>query len=247
VRVRFAAVADASAAIARGDRTYGLLCRWVTDNFRPKHVRQDELVGYAAENLRLIGESLRNLDGVPAAAPDPARWVVGPSLIAPVTVRTVAAVGWTIEDFAPLRDVLDRLTGQPDVIAAHAATWLNLAVAQRAMADELEDAVEGEIAGWHGPEADEHRRLMGNNVEAIRGLSAVSAALAEITETVAVLVAQTRRIVRDLVIDLMALAAPLPSSAAHRDATFARWAGRTTLYAVALDTTLTHLENRLNG
>ena len=89
--------------------------------------------------------------------------------------------------------------------------------------------------------------MMGNNVEAIRGLSSVSEAMREVTESVEVLVAQTRRIVRDLVIDLMALVAPLPAPAAQTDATFARWAGRIAVYAVALHATLAHLDKRLNG
>lgn len=247
VRGRFAAVKDASASIIRDDSTYGLLCRWITENFRAKHVRQDELVAYVEENLRLIGESLCTVAKVEAPALDPVRLAAGPSLIAPVTVRAVARIGWTIEHVEPLRDVLDQLTGKPNVIASHAATWHNMAVELRSMAEELEDFVEYDIPGWHGDEADEHRRLVANNVEAIKGLSSVSAALAEVTESVGVLVAQTRRIVRDLVIDLMALALPLPVSAAQKDGTFARWACRIAGYAVALDTTLTHLDKRLNG
>jgi hypothetical protein len=238
VRVRFAAVNEASASIASGDSAYGLLCRWITENFGAKHVRQDELVAYVEENLRLIGASLCKL----AEAQAPARLAAGPRLIAPVTVRAVPRVGWTMEDVEPLRDVLDQLTGKPNVITSHAATWHNIAVEQRSMADELEDLVEYDIRNWHGAEADEHRRLMANNVEAIKGLSSVSAALAEITDSVGVLVAQTRRLVRDLVIELMALTLPL-----RTDGTFARWACRTAVYAVALDTTLTHLDKRLNG
>jgi uncharacterized protein YukE len=247
VRVRFAAVKDASAAIARDDNPYGLLCRWVSEDFRAKHVRQDELVAYVEENLRLIGVSLCRVARVEVTALDPARMPAGPSLIAPVTVRAVARVGWTMEQVASLREVLDQLTGRPEVIAAHAATWHNIAVELQSMAEELEDRVEYDIPGWHGDEADEHRRLMANNVAAIQGLGSVSAALAEITETVGVLVAQTRRIVRDLVIDLIALAVPLPASTAQQDATFARWAFRIAVYAVALEATLTHLDQRLNG
>jgi hypothetical protein len=118
-----------------------------------------------------------------------------------------------------------------------------MAVELRDMADDLEDFVEYDIADWQGAEADEHRRLMTNNIEGIKGLSSVSAALGEITESVGVLVAQTRRIVRDVVIELARLAV----STAWQEWTFARWARRIAVYAVALDTTLTHLDNRLNG
>ncbi|MEV6906893.1 hypothetical protein [Amycolatopsis sp. NPDC051071] len=230
---------DASSAIARADGTYGRLCRWITENFREKHVRQDGLVEYVEENLRLIGDTLS--DETPA--PDPVRLAAVPSLIASVAVRPAARAGWRLEDVEPLRDVLVRLTGEPDVIAAQAATWRNIAVELAAMADDLEDFVEYDISGWYGHEADEHRRLMGNNIEAIRGLGSVSAALAEITETVRVLVARTRRIVHDLIIDVLAVsAAPAP-----RAGTFARWVCRIAVYAVALNVTLKHLDQHLNG
>lgn len=242
VRVRFAAVKDASAGIAGAESTYGLLCRWITEDFRARHRRQDELFAYVEENLRLIGESLRTIAGVVPAF-DPTRLTACPSMIAPVAGQAGARVGWTVEDLEPLRDVLDRLTGTPEVIASHAVTWRNMAGELWSMADELEDFVAYDIPGWHGAEADEHRRLMGHNVDAIRGLSSVSEVLAEITESVAVLVAQTRRITRDLVIDLLALA--VPTAKAH--GTFARWACRVTAYAVALDATVTHLDKRLNG
>jgi hypothetical protein len=244
VRVRFVAVREASAAIARDDGTYGLLCRWITETFRAKHVRQDELVDYLAENLRLIGVSLCRVASVPAPAPDPVRLAAGPSLIEPVTAGPVAPVGWSIEHVETLRDVLDRLTGKPDVIASHAATWHNIAYELQAMAEELEDRVEQDIPSWHGAEADEHRRLMAHNVEAIKRLASVAAALAEITESVGILVAQTRRIVHDLVMDLMTLAV---APTVQPDGTFARWAYRIAGYAVALDTALTQLEKRLNG
>ncbi|WP_181777452.1 hypothetical protein [Amycolatopsis pittospori] len=237
-RLRFAAVHDASSAIAGADGAYGRLCRWVTENFQEKHTRQDELVEFVEENLRLIGDTLS--DETPVS--DPVRVAASPSLIAPVTIRPMARAGWRIEDVEPLRDVLDRLTGEPDVIASHAATWCNIAVELAAIADELEDFVEFDISGWYGDEADEHRRLMGNNIEAIKGLSSISAALAEITESVGVLVAQTRRIVHDLIADLLTVSVSAP-----RARTFTRWAGRIAVYAVALDTTLTHLNEHLNG
>jgi hypothetical protein len=141
-----------------------------------------------------------------------------------------------MERIGPLRDVLDELTGRPDVIAAHALTWYNIAVEQQDMANELADFLAGDAPGWPG--ADEHLRLMGHNIEAIRGLSTVSAAFAEITESVGVLVAQTRRLVRELVVGL---------AVAPTDATLWRLACRIAVYGVALNATLTHLENRLNG
>ncbi|WP_086663512.1 hypothetical protein [Lentzea kentuckyensis] len=232
VRLRFAAVHRASAAVVGDETVYGRLCRWIIDTVLEKHARQDELVAYVEENLRLIVAGLYDLYGVKPPDPDPVREAALPTLIAPVPQTAAPAM----ERIGPLRDVLDELTGRPDVITAHATTWYNIAAEQREMANDLANYLAADVPGWPG--ADEHLRLMGHNVEAIRGLSAVSAAFAEITESVGVLVAQTRRLVRELVVGL---------AVAPTDATLWRLACRIAVYGVALNATLTHLENRLEG
>lgn len=256
VRARFSRVMDASAYIAQGDGAYGLLCGWNTESLEERHVRQDELVAYVADNLRLIGQGLRKAakaydetwsevaDAVGQAPP-----AAGASLIAaPVTPsREFRAV----EQVESIPQMLDALTGRPEVVASHAETWCNIAVELRSMCEDLEDFVERDLPDWHGDAADEHQRLMTNNVEAVGGLSAISAALSELTEAVGVLVDQTRRIVRDLVADLMAWVNDAMSAEPHRmtaaPATFARWAGRTAVYTTALHLSVTHIEQRLNG
>src|SRR3954470_9560538 len=64
VRVRFAAVHQASAAVVGDETVYGRLCRWVIHPVLEKHARQDELVSYVEENLRLIVAGLYDLYGV---------------------------------------------------------------------------------------------------------------------------------------------------------------------------------------
>jgi hypothetical protein len=232
VRVRFTAVHHASAVVVGDETVYGQLCRWIIETVLEKHVRQDELVEFVEENLRLIVAGLCDRAGERPPEPDPVRAAAVPSLVA----EAEEAVRPAMEQVGPLKDVLDELTGRPDVIAAHAVTWWNIAVAQQAMADELADLIERDVPAWDG--AEEHLRLMGHNIDAIRGLSSVSAAFAEITESVGVLVAQTRRLVRELVVSL---------AVAPSDVTFQRLTCRIAVYGVALDATLTHLENRLKG
>jgi hypothetical protein len=60
VQARFDAVLGASAHIAQDDRAYGLLCGWIAAVLEGRHTRQDELVGYVAENLALIATALQN-------------------------------------------------------------------------------------------------------------------------------------------------------------------------------------------
>ncbi|NGY61551.1 hypothetical protein G7043_21725 [Lentzea sp. NEAU-D13] len=232
VRLRFAAVHRASAVVVGDETVYGRLCRWIIETVLEKHARQDELVEYVEDNLRLIVAGLYDLYGVKPPEPDPVREAALPTLIAPVA----QTAGPAMELIGPLRDVLDELTGRPDVITAHAVTWYNIAIELRNMANDLAEFLDHDVPCWSG--ADEHLRLMGHNIEAIRGLSAVSAAFAEITESVGVLVAQTRRLVRELVVSL---------AVAPTDATLWRLACRIAVYGVALNATLTHLENRLDG
>jgi hypothetical protein len=58
VQQRFAAVQAASSAIARDDAAYGLLCGWIAGVLERRHTRQDELIAYVAENLRLASDAL---------------------------------------------------------------------------------------------------------------------------------------------------------------------------------------------
>jgi hypothetical protein len=58
VQQRFAAVTAASAAISQDDAAYGLLCGWMAGILERRHVRQDELIAYVAENLRLAADAL---------------------------------------------------------------------------------------------------------------------------------------------------------------------------------------------
>ncbi|MFD2767101.1 hypothetical protein [Micromonospora eburnea] len=59
LRSRFEAVRGASTHIAQDDQAYGLLCGWISAILEDRHVRQDELVAYVDENLRLVADGLR--------------------------------------------------------------------------------------------------------------------------------------------------------------------------------------------
>ncbi|MET8834130.1 type VII secretion target [Micromonospora sp. NPDC004540] len=68
LRARFDAVRGASGHIAHDDRAYGLLCGWISAILEDRHTRQDELVAYVDENLKLVADGLRrtadSYDGV---------------------------------------------------------------------------------------------------------------------------------------------------------------------------------------
>jgi Excreted virulence factor EspC, type VII ESX diderm len=56
---RFGAVKAASGHISRNDEAYGLLCGWISRVLEGRHIRQDELIAYVAENLTIAAEALR--------------------------------------------------------------------------------------------------------------------------------------------------------------------------------------------
>lgn len=59
VAQRFAAVKGASAHIRQDDAAYGLLCGWISGVLEGRHRRQDELLAYVEQNLRLSADALR--------------------------------------------------------------------------------------------------------------------------------------------------------------------------------------------
>lgn len=129
---------------------------------------------------------------------------VAVTVMDPFSALLANGLGWAMEYFEPLREMLDQLTGMPDVVAAHAATWNNMAVELGRMAGELQSLLKSDLPDWQGTAAEAYQRMMSYNVAAIGGLGGVSAALAVATEAAGNLVTFTREIVRDLIADLVA-------------------------------------------
>ena len=50
---------------------------------------------------------------------------VASTVLDPFSALLSNGIGWAMEYFEPLRQILDELTGMPDVVASHAATWNN--------------------------------------------------------------------------------------------------------------------------
>lgn len=182
---------------------------------------------------------------------------VGASAIDPISALLANGLGWAMEYFDPLRQMLDELTGMPDVVAAHAATWNNMATELASMSADLQAEVQTGVSSWKGTAADSYVRMMGNNVEAIGGLGAISAAMAAATEGAGGLVQMTREIVRDLIADLVArvivwaaeaiFVVTIPVIAAQIVAAVVKWVGRILQYTTGLIDSLTNLSKLLNG
>ncbi|APU15384.1 MULTISPECIES: hypothetical protein [Actinoalloteichus] len=175
----------------------------------------------------------------------------------PISALLANGLGWAIEHFEPLREMLDELTGIPDVVASHAATWDNMASELSGMSTELGARLDADLPGWNGDAADAYRSMMSNNVTAIGGLSAISAAMAAATEGAGGLVQSTRELVRDLIADLVArvivwaveaiFVVTIPVIASQIAAAVVKWTGRILTYTLGLIDSLTNLTKLLDG
>ncbi|GAB7039526.1 MULTISPECIES: WXG100 family type VII secretion target [Catenuloplanes] len=179
------------------------------------------------------------------------------TVLDPFSALLASGVSWAMEYFEPLREMLDALTGMPDVITAHAATWDNMAAALTQMSVDLQSHLAGDVPDWAGHAAEAYQSLMGHNVAAIAGLGGVSVAMASATTAAGNLVRFVREVVRDLIADLVArvivwaveaiFVVTIPVIAVQIVAAVAKWAGRILEYTTALVTSYTNLSKLING
>jgi len=173
----------------------------------------------------------------------------------PFSALLANGLGWAMEYFQPLREMLDSLTGNPDAVAAHVTTWNNMAGALMSAAEDLQGHLTRDMPTWTGAASDAYQDLMINNVEGIGGLAGTAAAMAAATEGAMGLVQMTREIVRDLIADLVArvivwaveaiFVVTIPVIAAQIVAAVLKWAGRIMMYTNALISSLTNLRKLL--
>ncbi|SFS37605.1 WXG100 family type VII secretion target [Saccharopolyspora flava] len=211
-----------------------------------------------AESVEGLVTSIQNEDWVDAALAGLGTGLeVASAVLDPFSALLSNGIGWAMEYFEPLREMLDELTGMPDVVRSHAATWNNMAAELGSMAEDLKSSLESDLGQWKGVAADAYQQMMGNNVQAIGGLAAISAAMASATEGAGGLVQQTRELVRDLIADLVArvvvwaveaiFVVTIPVIAAQIVSAVLKWVGRIFTYITGLITSLTNLSKLLSG
>jgi hypothetical protein len=179
------------------------------------------------------------------------------TVLDPFSALLANGLGWAMEHFEPLREILDKLAGLPDVVAANAATWRNIAGELGAMSADLQDCLNADLPDWQGIAADTYRNLMGNNVNALGGLGVLAQTMSAATEAAGNLVTFTRDLVRDLICELVArvivwaaealLVVTIPVVAAQIAVAVTKWATRIASYVGALITSLSNLTRLLNG
>ncbi|MEU8662430.1 WXG100 family type VII secretion target [Actinoplanes philippinensis] len=179
------------------------------------------------------------------------------TVIDPFSALLANGLGWAMEHFEPLREILDKLAGLPDLVAAHAATWQNMATELHDMAADLQGHLSTGVPDWQGAAAATYQNLMANNVNVLDGLSVLATTMSSATQAAGNLVSFTRDLVRDLIADLVSrvivwagealLVVTIPVVAAQIASAVAKWSGRIASYTSALITSLTNLTRLLNG
>jgi uncharacterized protein YukE len=175
----------------------------------------------------------------------------------PFSALLANGLGWVMEHFEPQRDVLDKLTGIPDKVAAHAQTWANMAGALQAMAEDLQSSLTADLPDWGGAAAESYRSMMTNNVDGLGGLAVLADTMSAATQAAGNLVQFTRDIVRDLICDLVArvivwaaealAVVTIPVVTAQIVSAVAKWCARIFGYTGALISSLQNLTTLLEG
>ncbi|MGK5680622.1 WXG100 family type VII secretion target [Actinoplanes sp. URMC 104] len=182
--------------------------------------------------------------------------------IDPLGTLMAWGVGWLMEHVQPLKEALDWLAGQPDEIAAHAATWRNVAEAMASTQQGYADAVRSQTADWLGASGDAYRNHAARQSDALGGIATVAGAISYAVEGAGLLVGLVRGIVRDLIAQFVAtLAARLPQWLAAEGLTLglatpvvvsqvaglvAKWVNRIQEFLRALLNSLRRLNGKLN-
>ncbi|MEV6848880.1 hypothetical protein [Actinoplanes sp. NPDC051411] len=173
------------------------------------------------------------------------------TVIDPFSALLANGLGWVMEHFEPLREILDKLAGIPDKIAAHAQTWANMAGALQSMAADLQSGLAADLPEWGGTAAESYRSMMTNNVDGVGGLAVLADTMSAATQAAGNLVQFTRDIVRDLICDLVARVivwttealaiVTIPIVTAQIISAVAKWCARIFGYTGALISSLQNL------
>ncbi|WP_328459367.1 hypothetical protein OHA21_26910 [Actinoplanes sp. NBC_00393] len=165
-----------------------------------------------ASDIQQLADGIRSNSWVDATLGGVGASLEGLSLaIDPLGTLAAWGVAWLIEHVQPLQDALDKLAGDADDIAAHAATWKNVAAFTDTARAEYAASLRAEVAGWFGSSGDAYRTHAGDHLSLLEGITLAAGGISYAVEGAGLLVALVRGIVRDLIAEFIAtLAVRLP-------------------------------------
>lgn len=180
----------------------------------------------------------------------------------PLGALASMAVGWIIEHVEPLREALEKLTGDADTVNSYATTWKNVSSGLTKAAGDLQTAAGQDLQHWVSPAASSFSTHTGYSTNALGGIGAAAAVLASATEGAGMIVATVREIVRDLIADCVStLLVRVPEWLAEEGLTLglatpwvagqvttlvSKWVGRIMSFLDALTTSIQSLNKLLS-
>jgi len=181
--------------------------------------------------------------------------------IDPPGTLAASGVSWLMEHVKPLKEALDKLAGNADEVAAHAATWKNVAEYMGQAHNDYDSRVRGEVGDWVGSSGDAYRERAATHISVLEGLSTAASGISYAVQGAGLLVGMVRGIVRDLIAQFVAtLAVRLPEWLAEEGLTLglgtpvvigqvaalvAKWADRIQGFVRALLNSLRRLQPML--
>ena len=123
----------------------------------------------------------------------------------PIGTALSAGIGWVIEHLEPLKDWLEKLTGDEAAVAGFADTWIAIGKHVDLIAQDLSARMQ-DLADMSGTFADAVRRELGTAFDGVAALGRVSGAVSMGFEIASSLVGMVYGIVRDAIADIVAKA-----------------------------------------
>jgi hypothetical protein len=123
---------------------------------------------------------------------------VASAIIDPLGTALAAGVGWVIDHLDPLKDWLQKLTGDADAVAAFGGTWTNIAGRLDSCVGRLE-ASKGALAGMAGAFATNYGIHLDSLTSSMRTQASMAAAIGGGMQFAAGFVAFVYGFVRDLI------------------------------------------------
>ncbi|MFI7121363.1 WXG100 family type VII secretion target [Amycolatopsis sp. NPDC049868] len=109
-----------------------------------------------------------------------------------------AGVGWLMENLDFIREPLEILTGDPDLVQQAAQTWNNIAIELEAVAGDYEGSL-STTSGWDGDAAIAYRRVALQYTRSLRDVAAEAKDSAHWITTGGMVVATARALIFDII------------------------------------------------
>lgn len=112
-------------------------------------------------------------------------------------------ISFVIEHVKPLQDMLDKLAGNADAVAAHAQTWKNIADHVGEVKADYDRDLRADTAGWTGVAGDTYRGRAADTAALLGAASQACGGIGSAVEMAGMVVGMVRETVRDLIADLV--------------------------------------------